>query len=210
MALASHTGRAQFIASSDRLQGFQAISSVAKRLDPNKVEVAFASRPTKAFRARRTKNLVEMLERHEFQHDPHLMQKSLSELIEHQIIRKLPVKKMGFNINPISRKHVSIYIFTDGNWGDDPKRACLVEKPVESLIHEVKHRKLSPQQVTMHFVRFGDSAEGFRHLQYLDCFGEREDIDFDIVDVKHISSNVVSLFYGPLSHHSDREGEEFY
>lgn len=157
------------------LEGFQALSSIAKRLDPNKVELAFASRPKCVHRARRTKSLVKKLASHRYQHDPTMMENSLSELFDHQIFRKLPIKKMGFDINPISRKRVSVYIFTDGNWGVDPDGACRVERPVADLIREVKHRKLSRQHVTLHFVRFGDSVEGGRHLEFLDHFGEKFD-----------------------------------
>lgn len=184
------------------LEGFQALSSIAKRLDPNRVELAFASSAKFVYRARDTKKLVKLLKKHEFRHDPTMMEKSLSELIEHQIIKKLPVRKMGFNINLISRKRVSVYIFTDGNWGNDPNGACRVERPVKDLIDEVQRRKLSRHQVTLHFVRFGDSAQGSRHLDFLDRFGE--EFDCDIVDVKHISSDVVSIFKGPLSHQNDR------
>ncbi|KAK9796180.1 putative Protein kinase domain-containing protein [Seiridium cardinale] len=188
------------------LEGFEALSSIAKRLDPNRVELAFASEPKRVHRARSTKSLVKKLKKHEYRHDPTMMEKSLSELVEHQIIRKLPVKKMGFNINPISRKRVSVYIFTDGNWGDDPRGACRVESPVKDLIAEVQRRKLSRHQVTLHFGRFGESEEGGRHLDFLDHFGEQ--FDCDIVDVKHISSDVASFLIGPLTLQNDRRDEE--
>ncbi|ETS83979.1 hypothetical protein PFICI_05855 [Pestalotiopsis fici W106-1] len=187
------------------LEGFQALSSIAKRLDPNRVELAFASRPKDVYRARATRKLVKIVKTHRYEHEPTMMAKSLSELVEHQIIRKLPVKKMGFNINPIARKHVSVYIFTDGNWGDDPEGACHVEDAVKYLMDEVGRRRLTRQQVTLHFVRFGDSEAGGRHLEYLDRFGEK--YDCDIVDVKHISSDVESLFVGPLTYHNDRRDE---
>jgi hypothetical protein len=157
------------------LEGFQALSSIAKRLDPNRVELAFASRPRDVHRARSTRKLVKAVRDHSYEHDRTMMAKSLSALIEHQIIPRLPVKKMGFNINPIARKHVSVYIFTDGNWGNDPDKACHVEDAVKYLMDEVARRRLTRQQVTLHFVRFGDSEAGGRHLDYLDRFGEKDD-----------------------------------
>ncbi|KAF3015315.1 hypothetical protein E8E14_009162 [Neopestalotiopsis sp. 37M] len=187
------------------LEGFQALSSIAKRLDPNRVELAFASRPRDVHRARSTRKLVKIVKDHTYEHDPTMMAKSLSALIENQIIPRLPVKKMGFNINPLARKHVSVYIFTDGNWGNDSVKACHVEDAVKYLMDEVARRRLTREQVTLHFVRFGDSAAGGRHLEYLDRFGEKD--DRDIVDVKHISSDVEQLFFGPLSHDNDKKNE---
>lgn len=187
------------------LEGFQALSSIAKRLDPNRVELAFASRPQKVHRARSTKSLVGRVREHKYEHDPTMMARSLSYLVEHQIVRKLPVKKMGFNVNLASRKQTSVYIFTDGNWGDDPKGACGVEYAVKYLMDEVERRHLTRQQVTLHFVRFGDSEAGGRHLDFLDRYGE--EFHCDIVDVKHISSDVESLFVGPLTYYNDRKDE---
>jgi hypothetical protein len=155
------------------LEGFKALCSIAKRLDPNKIELAFASRPRCVHRAHRTKKLVKLLENHEFQQDPMMMESSLSQLIEKEIIPKLPIRKLGINLNPRSRKRVSVYIFTDGDWGEDPDGACRVERPVEDLMHEILDRKLSRNQVTLHFVRFGDSVAGGRHLDFLDHFGDK-------------------------------------
>ncbi|KAH8649812.1 hypothetical protein BX600DRAFT_418752 [Xylariales sp. PMI_506] len=187
------------------LEGFQALSSIAKRLDPDRVELAFASNPNRIYRARKMKVLVQRLKEHQYRQEPAMMEKSLSQLVHNDIIRKLPIIKKGFNLNIISRKPVSVYIFTDGNWGEDPERACRVERPVQDLMQEVKRRNLNRNQVTLHFVRFGDNEHGVKHLEYLDRFGE--EYDCDIVDVKHISSDVVSVFYGPLSYQSDKRDE---
>ncbi|KAI8623409.1 hypothetical protein F5Y19DRAFT_468532 [Xylariaceae sp. FL1651] len=156
------------------LMAFKALSFIAKRLDPNKVELAFASEPKRVKRARDTKRLVKFVEKHEYRHNPFMMEHSLEELFEKHIIKRLPIRKWGFNLNPISRKHMSLYIFTDGNWGDAKKGACGVETPVKSLIDEVRHRKLARNQVSLHIVRFGDNENGKRHLDYLDTFGEEE------------------------------------
>jgi hypothetical protein len=154
------------------LQGFRALSYIAKKLDPNKIELAFASAPRCIMRAKKSTRLVKLVEKHDYRHDSIMMEQSMAELIDHEIITKLPYKVLGFNVHPFARKSVSIYVFTDGNWGDDKLAACGVERPIMRLMREVKRRELSRNQVSVHFVRFGDSENGSRHLQHLDKFGE--------------------------------------
>jgi hypothetical protein len=154
------------------LTSFIALSHIAKRLDPNRIELAFASSPHCVKRVRDTKRLVKLVEAHQYRHEPKMMERSLEELFEKQIIKRLPVRLWGFNLNPLSRKHVSLYIFTDGNWGNDKNGACGVETPIKALINEVQRRNLGRNQVSLHIVRFGTNENGKRHLDYLDNFGQ--------------------------------------
>ncbi|KAI1267594.1 hypothetical protein F5Y18DRAFT_415728 [Xylariaceae sp. FL1019] len=186
------------------LHAFKALSNIAEKLDPNKVELAFASAPRCVKRARKTKQLAKLVEKHDYRRTPELMEESLQTLFESDIIKKLPVRKFGWNLNFRARKHMSLYIFTDGNWGDDPKYACGVERPVMRLIEEVQGRKLGRNQVSLHIVRFGKSKNGKRHLDYLDDFGQEQ--NWDIVDVQHISSDVKAIFMGPISFKNDLQG----
>lgn len=102
----------------------------------------------------------------------------MAELVEHVLIKHLPWRLAGFNINPFARNKTSVYVFTDGNWGEvHPERndACGVQVQVQRLITEMQHRNLDPSQVTLHFVRFGDKENGKVHLQWLDDFGRKMD-----------------------------------
>jgi hypothetical protein len=155
------------------VQGFKALSWIAKRLDPNKVELSFASCPTRIFKTKKTRKLTEHVSTHQYRWRSNFMEKQLDHLFK-DIIRRLPYEVLGFNINPCARKEISIYIFTDGVWGDDPDAACGVEKPLRRLIDELKVRRLARNQVSLHFVRFGNSATGKRHLEFLDNFGRKE------------------------------------
>ncbi|GAB1319451.1 hypothetical protein MFIFM68171_09661 [Madurella fahalii] len=191
--------------------GFRALACIAKRLDPDKVELVFASRPWRVHRARRTRRLRELVEKCEYLGEPHLMEGRVAELIDRVIIPRLPLRVCGFNVNPLARHKVSVYIFTDGNWADartptgrsaSTDDACGVETQVRRLIEKMKKRKLDRSEVSLHFVRFGDNENGRRYLQRLDDFGGAE--RWDIVDVKHIRSNVASMILGPLSRENDR------
>lgn len=174
--------------------GFEALSHLAKRLDPNKVELSFTSNPCHVHRYKKTKKLAKILAKRNFIGNPHIMEEKFDLLVQ-QIIKYLPYRRWGFNLNLFSRKRLSIYIFTDGNWGDDDK-ACGVEKPLERLMREIKRRNLPRNQVSLHFVRFGNFENGKRHLNYLDDLGNKD--DWDIVDVKHISDPVHAIAFGPI------------
>jgi hypothetical protein len=184
--------------------GFRALACIAKKLDPNRVELAFASRPRKVFRARAVSRLHDLVTACPYPGDGHLMEDRLGELIDNVLIPRLPYKVLGVNVNPWARKKVSVYVFTDGNWGNisHSADACGVERPVRRLIEELKKRRLDRTQVSLHFVRFGNKENGKRHLQRLDDCGRAD--GWDIVDVKHINkAEVAEMIIGPLTRSND-------
>ncbi|KAK3290430.1 uncharacterized protein B0H64DRAFT_427698 [Chaetomium fimeti] len=183
--------------------GFRALACIAKRLDPNRVELAFASRPRKVFRARAVRRLHDLVTACRYRGDGHLMEDRLGELIDNVIIPRLPYKILGVNVNLWARKKVSVYVFTDGDWGDvgHSADACGVERPVRRLIEELKKRRLDRTQVSLHFVRFGNKENGKRHLQRLDDCGVAD--GWDIVDVKNIKTDVAGMIIGPLTRSND-------
>jgi len=192
--------------STDRVtiaDGFRALACIAKRLDPNQIELAFASRPQKIHRAKHTTHLHRLVQGCLYKGDGHLMESRLGELIDGKIIPRLPYKILGVNINFRARKKVSLYVFTDGDWGHETNSgdACGVERPVKRLIEELKKRRLDRTQVSLHFVRFGDKENGRKHLERLDEFGQKD--GWDIVDVKHIRTGVAGMIMGPLTRSND-------
>ncbi len=156
--------------------GFRALACIAKRLDPNQIELAFASRPQKIHRAKHTPPLHRLVQKCQYKGEGHLMESRLSELIDEKIIPRLPYKVLGVNLNFRARKKVSLYVFTDGDWGDEANSgdACGVERPVKRLIEELKKRNLDRTQVSLHFVRFGNKENGRKHLERLDEFGRKD------------------------------------
>ncbi|KAL2189195.1 hypothetical protein L209DRAFT_682575 [Thermothelomyces heterothallicus CBS 203.75] len=183
--------------------GFQALACLAKRLDPNRVELAFASQPRRVYRARHTSDLHQRVADCAYKGDGGLMEAHLGDLVDYKIIPRLPYRLLGFNINLRARHKVSIYVLTDGNWGpaDCGGDACGVERPVRRLIEELRKRGLDRTQVSLHFIRFGNKENGRKHLERLDDFGRQD--GWDIVDVKHIESDVASMIIGPLSRAND-------
>ncbi|KAK5658133.1 hypothetical protein OQA88_2105 [Cercophora sp. LCS_1] len=183
--------------------GFRALACIAKKLDPNQIELVFASRPQKVHKSRRTKRLRDLVAKCQYKLEGHLMEDRIGELIDNVIIPHLPFRLFGFNVNIFARKKLSVYIFTDGNWGDEAKsgNACGVEGPVKKLIEEMKKRRLDRTQVSLHFVRFGDKENGRLHLKRLDECGEEDNLD--IVDVKHIKTGVAGMMLGPLTRSND-------
>ncbi|KAH6613726.1 hypothetical protein B0J18DRAFT_63076 [Chaetomium sp. MPI-SDFR-AT-0129] len=184
---------------------FKALGYMAKHLDPNKVELVFASAPKKVHKAKKIRKLNDLVTERSFVGEPHYMNARLGEFLGRVIIPHLPFKLLGRNINPLARKKVSVYIFTDGEWGPDLRQGQAdgggLQQPVQNLVKVLKRRELDRTQVSLHFVRFGDSARGEAHLKHLDdCL--RED-DWDIIDVKHINSGVRKMMVGPLTRDND-------
>jgi hypothetical protein len=188
--------------------GFRALACIAKRLDPDHVELAFASRPLKVHKTKQTKRLRELVKNCQYRGEGHLMEDRLGDLIDRVIIPRLPLKLFGVNVNIFARKKVSIYVLTDGAWGEVNNRgnACGVERPVKRLIEELKRRRLDRTQVSLHFVRFGDNENGKQHLDRLDDCGIPDDMD--IVDVKHINTDVEGMIMGPLTRWNDDKASE--
>ena len=158
--------------------GFQALAWIAKRLDPNRIELAFASNPRKihdAF-ASRTTPLLRRVQRCQYMGDGHLMEYRLGELIDGKIIPRLPYRLLGRNINFRARKQVSLYVFTDGDWGDETNcgDACGVEGPIKRLIEKLRELHLHRTHVSLHFVMFGGKENGRKHLERLDDFGQKD------------------------------------
>lgn len=185
------------------LEGFRALACIAKRLDPDKVELAFASQPRTVYKATRMKTLEKLVKGCQYRGEGDMMEARIGELINNVIIPQLPYRKFGINVNIFARKPVSVYVFTDGNWGDasNSGNACGVERPVRRLIGELQSRGLDRTQVSLHFVRFGDKENGRKNLERLDECGRPDHMD--IVDVKHISTEVVGMFVGPITRAND-------
>lgn len=156
------------------------LSAITVDLDPNKVELAFASKPREIIQTGwRVEKFLSKLDENPFLREPDRMPGCFSQFLDDVIIKRLPRLKWEFNINfkaiiP-SRKLVSIYIFTDGNWGEDVSAGGGLEKPLEKLMEERKNRGLTKEYVTFHFVRFGNSERGKRYLMHLDHLGQRDD-----------------------------------
>ncbi|OTB12726.1 hypothetical protein K445DRAFT_305013 [Daldinia sp. EC12] len=169
---------------------------LTRLLEGNNVEVSFASNPKCLHRRRRIRKLAEIVARQSYRREPGLIELGFGHLVDDVIIPHLPIRKFGVNINPLARKPTSIYVFTDGDWGDDYEVAHRIERPIQRLNKLLQKRKLDKNHISFHFVRLGDSENGKAYLDYLDSFGR--DDNWDNVDVKSVLSPVKDIVIGPL------------
>ncbi|OTA94293.1 hypothetical protein M434DRAFT_384027 [Hypoxylon sp. CO27-5] len=185
---------------------FPALLYLTRQLEGHKVELSFASNPGCLHRRRRSKKLIRLVANQQYQRMPHTMEVRFAGLVDKAITPHLPNRVFGINFNFFTKKPTSVYVFTDGNWGDRGNReACGVGRPLSRLRRELEDRGLDKNDVSFHFVRFGDSANGKKHLRYLDRSGRPD--GRDNVDVKSIFSSVKSIFIGPLSEYNDDSDE---
>ncbi|KAI0900157.1 hypothetical protein F4806DRAFT_493151 [Annulohypoxylon nitens] len=187
-------------------KAFSGLLHLTRRLEGRKVELSFASGPRRLYFKRREKKLRQLVQRRLYQRDPDMMESCFNRLIDDVIIRRLPNRVFGININICTRKPTSIYFITDGNWREDDPAACGVEKHIMRLRRELSKRNLDSNYISFHFVRLGDHENGKKYLSYLDRFGRAD--EEDNVDVKTMASSVKSILVGPLSRINDESDEE--
>ncbi len=156
-------------------QTFLSLSWLAKQLDPDKLELCFSSTPHAVVKAKRTKKLFKCVAAHKYRGDQTLMAKNFGSLVDDILTPRLPWKFRGINFKPWARnRQMSVYIFTDGNWGDNSQGACGVEGPLQRLIKAMKKRDLDRNQISLHFIRFGSLQNGKKYLDFLDEYGKNE------------------------------------
>lgn len=203
---------------------FRTLAYIAKSIDPDDVELSFVSKPLDVMKSRKTTLLLEEVGKHL---DKHLsvkgrIESSLSTLINEKIMRRLPFSVPLFGQVPAWYKPITIFVFTDGKWGDGVKVGNGLTEPISKLMREMKKRGLNRTHVMFQFLRFGDDEKGREHLDYLDNFGKEENwlvsvpchFRFngsntdtpccrDIVDTRDINGDVYSMFLAALTQDND-------
>ncbi|KAL7627710.1 hypothetical protein AAE478_001904 [Parahypoxylon ruwenzoriense] len=187
-------------------KSLRALLYLTKHLDDGNLELSFASDPKRLYRKHNVERLAHIAARHGFRRQPHVIESCFSRLVDDVIIPHLPIRIFGINFKFFARKPTSIYIFTDGNWGDNMNVRFSTERPMNRLRDELGTRCLDKNHISFHFIRFGNSESGERNLNYLDHSGR--DKDWDNVDVKPVSSPVNRIVIGPISEVNDDLDEE--
>ncbi|KAI2469694.1 hypothetical protein F4781DRAFT_421757 [Annulohypoxylon bovei var. microspora] len=174
---------------------FIALSYLAKMIDGNEIDLFFTSEPTKKLSNRRTSKLIaEVQQQYNRRHSsPSNMEFSMSLVINH-IIDEILNPYVTQRSKP--RPSVTLFVFTDGQWGNGPQSVSEVETEITRLINEVRTRSLSRTSVTIQFIRFGDDFESIDRLRYLDNFGKQ--LGWDIVDTKSHKDHVLDMFIGSI------------
>lgn len=156
---------------------FQTLAYIAKSIDPNDLELSFVSNPSDIIKSRKTTFLREEVSQHLRKHTSvkGRIESSLSTLINEKIMRRLPLTLPLFGQFPAWCKPITIFVFTDGKWGEGVPVGNGLTAPISKLMREMKKRGLNRTHVMFQFLRFGDDERGREHLDYLDDFGEEED-----------------------------------
>lgn len=143
---------------------FLALSYLAKKMDDDGIELAYASSATsKLLKGAHTTRLIQNLERHPYEHDPAKTEASFDGLIRKHVVPRLEDK---------ASKPLSLYIFTDGAWGDDfqSSQANGVDLPIRDLIDRLRRHHWGRTHLMLQFISFGNDPAGLEALSYLDNF----------------------------------------
>lgn len=153
---------------------FSVLGYIAKDLDPDDLELVFASMPHSVHKKRHTTPLVEILKSHEYSAFTGSIETSLGDVINKLIIPRLPNRVPGFGrlVGPwLHTKPVTLFVLTDGKWGQGVNLGNGLNVPISLLMEKIQSRGLNRTQVMIQFLRFGEDEDGLAHLQFLDAFG---------------------------------------
>ncbi|KAI0177048.1 hypothetical protein BJ166DRAFT_14123 [Pestalotiopsis sp. NC0098] len=178
----------------------EAMISLAKKADPDGVELIFTSKPKEVKR----KSFF-------------TFKSETDDLVKQIIARfgkdKLPgstsmENKLGVILDRIdwTGSRTSVYVLTDGVWMDSGDPGGGVENPIKSLVSRLKRRHRMRDAVTIQFIQFGDDQRGSDRLAWLDDELPKsgpEYRDFDIVDTRKHDESLYLLMIGALRHYID-------
>lgn len=139
-----------------------AMISLAKKADPDDVELVFTSKPSQIKKKRllkfksQTNDLVAQINNRFAENSlPNStnMESQLGTILER-------VALYG--------KKTSVYVLTDGKWNDSTEPGGGVENPIRNLITRLKHNGRNRTAIAIQFIRFGDDKTGSERMAWLD------------------------------------------
>ncbi|KAF5012024.1 hypothetical protein FDECE_1883 [Fusarium decemcellulare] len=145
---------------------FKILAYLAKKFDPDGVELYFSSEPARKHHADTTKLLARLAEQ---RWDQISFEDRIGTFIDEVVIPRL--KSWRQKLRLAKTNPLTIFVMTDGHWGKGREAAAGVEGPIKRLIDEIISRKLSRTHVAFQFLRFGNDPDGKRYLAYLDQYG---------------------------------------
>ncbi|KAH6869673.1 kinase-like domain-containing protein [Thelonectria olida] len=169
------------------------ISYYVKEVDPNKMELFFASALQDPHRCSTSSELERVIENHNFSDGYCLMHLCIQSILE-QVLKTL---KSGQN------RSFSIYVLTDAVWEPGVAR---VDGVIARAVRELMQNGIDPGKLMIQFLRFGDTEFEYLRLKRLDDDLVREydlDEDYDIVDTKSYDDSVPHVLVGSISPYYD-------
>ncbi|KAJ4227921.1 hypothetical protein NW759_004011 [Fusarium solani] len=180
---------------------FKILAYLAKKFDPDGVEVCFSSEVPLIHKGD-TSKLLRLFNEQSW--DQLSFEDRIGTFIDQTVIPRLSSLRQKFGLK--KPKNLTIFVLTDGRWGEGKEGAAGVENPIKRLINVILKKELSRTQVAIQFLRFGDDSDGKRYLAYLDRYGKQ--YDCDCVDTKPIDGNIFDMFIGPINANIDMADED--
>ncbi|RSL78453.1 hypothetical protein CEP51_008204 [Fusarium floridanum] len=145
---------------------FQILAYLAKKFDPDGVEVCFSSEVPLIHKGD-TSKLLNLFNEQNW--DQLSFEDRIGTFIDQIVIPRLSSLRQRLGLK--KPKNLTIFVLTDGRWGEGKEGAAGVENPIMRLINLIRKKGLSRTQVAIQFLRFGDDPHGKRYLTFLDHFG---------------------------------------
>ncbi|UPK94466.1 hypothetical protein LCI18_005401 [Fusarium solani-melongenae] len=179
---------------------FKILAYLAKRFDPDGVEICFSSEVPLIHKGD-TSKLLRKFNNQKW--DQISFEDRIGTFIDRIVIPRLSSwhRKLGLT----KPKNLTIFVLTDGKWGEGREGAAGVENPILRLISVILGEGLSRTQVAIQFLRFGDDPNGKQYLKFLDHCGT--EYNCDCVDTKPIDGNIFDMFIGPINPNIDTGDE---
>lgn len=96
-------------------------------------------------------------------------------------------------------KPTSVYVLTNGIWGNTPGERGKVAASIQELIAKMKRREMTRTEFCIQFVRYGNDVAAIEKLTYLDDMAKDfKDGAEDIVDHKYHESEIWAMMIGAL------------
>lgn len=147
---------------------FKILAYLAKKFDPDGVEVCFSSEVPFIHKGD-TSKLLRKFNNQKW--DQLSFEDRIGTFIDRIVIPRLSSwhQKLGLT----RPKNLTIFVLTDGKWGENRELAAGVENPIMRLINVILTEGLSRTQVAIQFLRFGDDPDGKNYLKFLDNCGTK-------------------------------------
>ena len=125
----------------DIVKAFTGLSFVAKRIDPDGVELGFLSAPKELYQKRNISGLIQIVDRHPYSHMSGVPEANLGTFLEKAVHSKL--RHWSRRRSLITQKILTLFMFTDGNWGEKRPDAAGVQEPIKNLMDTMSKREVA-------------------------------------------------------------------